>query len=117
MVESAKDQIDQYEKHSVVIQKLLDESKVQFSSIMGERISEIKEHEKFLLREIKKQKIAHDVEIERLNNIKFHSVKIYEELDKQALSGKLIPAVEKVEKDSDKKQAETQKILNCFQIV
>jgi len=49
---------------------------------MGERISEIKEHEKFLLREIKKQKIAHDVEIERLNNIKCYSIKIYEELDK-----------------------------------
>ena len=103
MVESAKDQIDQYEKHTVVIQKLLGESKVEFKNIMGERIDEIKEHEKFLLGEIKKQKLAHQVEIERLNNIKCYSVKIYEELDKENLSGKLIPQVEKVEKNPKEK--------------
>jgi len=103
MVESAKDQIDQYEKHTIVIQKLLSESKVEFTNIMGERIDEIKVHEKFLLGEIKKQKLAHQVEIERLNNIKFHSVKIYEELDKQDLSGELILKVEKVSTDLEEK--------------
>ena len=49
---------------------------------MSERVTELKTHEEFLLEYIKKQELAGKVEIERLNNIKFHSIKIYEELDK-----------------------------------
>ena len=73
MAESTGDQISQYEKHTETIQNLLDESKVEFTKFMSERVTELKSHEEFLQDYIKKQELAGKVEIERLNNIKFHS--------------------------------------------
>ena len=69
-----------YQKHKKEVLKVVDESKVLFSTLVDERITEMKKHKADLKKFIQRQKRTHDEEIIGMRKIKFHSIKIYDKL-------------------------------------